>query len=189
MLTILGDTHGETDHRLSGRTLDAVREADHVCHTGDFTTEAVFDAIAAEAGRDTADGSAPLTAVQGNSDSADLCSRLPETATVEYDGYRIVLAHGHRHNPTTLGLLAREAEADLVAVGHTHVAGFESMPHALIVNPGSHTEPRGAPATDEGRKQRDPPESRPTHVEIGVGGRGQVTIRTSAGTLLAERTL
>lgn len=50
MLVVLSDTHGTDSHRLAGRTLEAVRAADRVIHAGDFTTEAVLDAIEREAG-------------------------------------------------------------------------------------------------------------------------------------------
>jgi len=57
VLAVIGDTHGESHHRLEGRTRRAVRTADHVCHTGDFTTTAVYEAIADAAGADV-DGQA-----------------------------------------------------------------------------------------------------------------------------------
>jgi len=50
MLTVVSDTHSQDDHRLDGRTLDAVHEADFVVHAGDFTTESVLDDFIAEAG-------------------------------------------------------------------------------------------------------------------------------------------
>lgn len=165
MLVIIGDTHGTDSHRLEGRTLDAVREADHVCHTGDFTTEAVYEAIAAEAGSDT-----DLTAVQGNNDSPALRERLPETATFEAEGYRFVVAHGHRHDATSLDLLAREADADVVVVGHSHRPGVEELPSALVVNPGSYADPR----------RYDP-----AYGEIQQGG-GKLRLRTPAGSLVGE---
>ena len=170
MLALLGDTHGETDHRLSGRTRAAVRAAEQVCHTGDFTTPAVYEALVAAAGADAA-GETDLTAVYGNSDTAALRDRLSETATVEYDGVRLALAHGHRHDRTSLGLLARQAGADVVAVGHSHRHGIEQLGDALLVNPGSHADPRGG---------------RTTHAELD-GGR--IAIRTPEGDTLAERTL
>lgn len=173
MLTILGDTHGESGHRLEGRTSRAVRRADHVIHTGDFTTERVYEAIAAEAGRDR--GGAPVTAVYGNSDEPALRDALPATAVVEYAGLRFVVTHGHEHESTSLSLLARQEAADVVVVGHTHVPGFEETPHCLVVNPGSHADPRGAT---------------PAHAEIEQGERGaSVELRTPGGALVAERSI
>lgn len=135
MLAVIGDTHGRTDHRLAGRTLAAVREADLVCHVGDFTTTAVYDAIESEAKE--------LRAVQGNNDDPELVARLPTVATFEWQGYRIVATHGHEHTDTALAMLARQEAAELVVVGHSHRPGIDRLDGATLLNPGSYAQPRG----------------------------------------------
>jgi len=173
MLTILGDTHGVDDHRLDGRTLTAVREADHVIHTGDFTTERVYEALTEESGRDH--GGAPLSAVHGNSDDAVLQERLPATLTVEYEGLRVVVVHGHDHTATALGLLARQEDADVVVRGHTHRPSIAETESCLVVNPGSHADPRG---------------TTPAHGELTQGERGvMIRLRAQGGSLVAEETI
>jgi len=148
MLTVISDTHGTDSHRLIGRTLEAVRAADHVVHAGDFTTEAVYDAIDAEA--------TALTAVTGNNERPALHERLPAEATVEWHGYRVLVVHGHRHTDTALGLLARQEDADIVVVGHSHRPEIAELDGCLLVNPGSYADPRRYRAahaeldTDEG---------------------------------------
>ena len=134
MLTVVSDTHGTDSHRLTGRTLEAVRDADHVVHAGDFTTAAVYDAIAAEA--------AGLTAVTGNNERPALRERLPAEATVEWAGHRILVVHGHRHTDTALGMLARQEDADIVVVGHSHRPELGELDGRLLVNPGSYADPR-----------------------------------------------
>jgi len=134
MLTVISDTHGTDDNRLSGRTLDAVRAADHVIHAGDFTTAAVYDAIAAEA--------TALTAVTGNNERPALRERLPAEATVEWAGHRILVVHGHRHGDTALAMLARQEDADIVVVGHSHRPEIDELDGRLLVNPGSYADPR-----------------------------------------------
>ena len=134
MLTVISDTHGTDDHRLTGRTLDAVQDADHVVHAGDFTTEAVYDAIDAEA--------ATLTAVAGNNERQPLRERLPAEATVEWADYRILVVHGHEHTDTALGLLARQEDADIVVGGHSHRPELADLDGRLLVNPGSYADPR-----------------------------------------------
>jgi len=134
MLTVISDTHGTDDHRLAGHTLDAVRSADRVVHAGDFTTEAVYDAIDAEA--------AELTAVAGNNERPRLRERLPTKTTVEWNGYRILVVHGHRHSDTALGMLARQEHADIVVVGHSHRPELADLDGRLLVNPGSYADPR-----------------------------------------------
>jgi len=145
MLTLISDTHGTDGHRLTGRTLEAVRAADHVVHAGDFTTEPVLDAVESEA--------AELTAVTGNNETMGVCERLPTTATVDWQGLRFVVAHGHRHSDTGLTMLAREAEADVVVVGHSHRPEIADLDGRLLVNPGSYADPR---------------RYRPAHAELAV---------------------
>lgn len=173
MLVCLGDTHGQTDHRLAGRAHQAVREADHVVHTGDFTTRAVYEAFAEQSGADH--GGAPLSAVHGNSDEPTLAERLPSTLVVDYEGVQLVVVHGHEHTATGLGLLARQEDADVVVVGHTHRPMIERTEHCLVVNPGSHADPRG---------------TAPTHAEVTQGEHGaMIELRARDGSLEAEETI
>lgn len=171
MLLCLGDTHGETDPRLAGRTLTAVQEADHVVHTGDFTSEAVYEAIVDEA--DGPDDRTPVSAVHGNSDDPSLQERLPATLVLEYEGVRLVVVHGHEHTATELGLLARQEAADVVVTGHTHRPAIEQTDHCLLVNPGSHADPRG---------------TAPTHGELTQHG-AMIELRARDGSLVAEASI
>jgi putative phosphoesterase len=134
VLAIVSDTHGTDGHRLEGRTLEAVREADTVVHAGDFTTEAVYDAFAAEAN--------DLVAVHGNNDDPSLVERLPSVATFEREGWRFVVVHGHEHSETSLSMLARQENADVVVVGHSHRPELGELAGRVLVNPGSHADPR-----------------------------------------------
>jgi len=164
MLTIISDTHGTDDHRLTGRTLEAVREADLVLHAGDFTTEAVYDAIEAEANE--------LVAVQGNNEVPALRDRLPAAATVEWRGYRFVVVHGHEHSPTALSMLARQETADVVVVGHSHRPELSDSSEWLLVNPGSYADPR---------------RYRPAHAEmVDTGSGATVTLAQPDGTVISE---
>jgi putative phosphoesterase len=79
----------------------------------------------------------------GNRDTAGVSERLPETQVLERLGQRILLVHGHRHDETSLGLLGRQEQADIVVVGHTHRPGIETVGGMTVVNPGSHADPRG----------------------------------------------
>jgi len=134
MLTVVGDTHGTDDHRLHGRTLEAVREAGFVVHTGDFYTEPVLDAFLAENGS--------LAAVVGNNDRAAVRERLPRRRVVEAEHLRLVVVHGHEHSETALTMLGRQEDADLVVFGHSHRPGFHDDGDVPLLNPGSHAQPR-----------------------------------------------
>jgi putative phosphoesterase len=106
-------------------------------HTGDFvslTTLAELEAYA------------PVAAVHGNVDEADLRAVLPERRVVEAEGVRIGLVHdpgpaGGRHER----LLDWFPDCDVVAYGHTHLPELERVAGVWIVNPGSPTERRRAP--------------------------------------------
>jgi hypothetical protein len=147
MLVVVSDTHGRDGHRLEGRTLEAVREAEVVVHAGDFVTETVLDAFEAEC---------DLRAVHGNNDSPALHDRLPGTRVVEWVGLRIAVAHGHEHTAVARSLMGRQANADLVVVGHSHRPGFAAEEDPPVLNPGSHADPRWyQPAHAELVRERD----------------------------------
>jgi hypothetical protein len=137
MLVVVSDTHGTEDHRLRGRTLAAVREAEVVVHAGDFLAEPVLDAFE--------DVAAELVAVYGNNDDDAIRDRLPADRVLEYAGVRIALTHGHgtRRDPTARSLFGRERDAALVVSGHSHRPGFDDAGPVALLNPGSHAEPRG----------------------------------------------
>ncbi|MFB6360881.1 MAG: YfcE family phosphodiesterase [Halobacteriales archaeon] len=134
MLVVLGDTHRETGHGLDGRTREAVRSADVVAHTGDFTTPAVHAAFGPVAER--------FHAVAGNNDAAAVASRLPARTVFRAEGLDVVVVHGHNHSEQALSLLGREVGADLVAFGHSHRPRVEATASVTLLNPGSHTTPR-----------------------------------------------
>ncbi|MFC7018446.1 MULTISPECIES: metallophosphoesterase [Haloarcula] len=166
MLTVVSDTHGTDSHRLDGRTLAAVRAADHVVHAGDFTTETVLDAVAAEA--------ESLTAVYGNNDAAGVRARLADVATFAWSDRTVVVVHGHEHTETALGLLARQEDADVVVVGHSHRPTLSDLDGRLLVNPGSYADPR---------------RYRPAHAELTVDdGLLRAKLRGPDGTTHSEVT-
>ncbi|WP_435348052.1 metallophosphoesterase [Haloarchaeobius sp. HRN-SO-5] len=143
MLVVCSDTHARAGHSLSGRTLEAVQEADIVIHAGDFTTTAVLDAFYETAGR--------LRAVHGNADDPAVADRLPTTRTVEYEGVRIAVTHRRDGGQTGLRMFGRQQGADLVVSGHTHRPVAVETPDVVLLNPGSHAQPRG---------------NRPAHAEL-----------------------
>lgn len=72
---------------------------------------------------------------------------LPPTLHFEWDGVRVCLAHGapwsnmiyvfSRSRPAVFERVIREADADIVVLGHTHDHMQIVVGDALIVNPGS----------------------------------------------------
>lgn len=135
MLVALSDTHGRADPKLPAHLRDRIERADRLVHAGDFVTEEIFEEFEQLANR--------VVAVHGNSDGLRLRERLPETATAEWGGMRFLVVHGHRHDETSLSLLARQEEADVIVAGHTHRPEIDRLGDVTYVNPGSHTQPRG----------------------------------------------
>lgn len=143
MITILSDTHSTDGHRLQGRAAQAVREADLVVHAGDFYTESALDAFE--------DVSNRLYGVYGNNATDGVRDRLPPERTFEAHGIRFVLTHGQDRGATGLSLLGRQQDADVVVFGHSHRHHASDGNDVLLLNPGSHAQPRGG---------------LPTHVEL-----------------------
>lgn len=135
MITVLSDTHRSDDLGLVDSTRSAVTAADLVVHAGDFTEIAVIEAFERL--------NPSFVAVHGNADSEAVRRRLPEREVVDFDGVRIVLTHRHESGRTGLGLLGREAGADVVVSGHTHRPGIDRLGEIVLLNPGSHAQPRG----------------------------------------------
>ncbi len=136
MLVALADTHADGPPDLTPHLREAIEAADVVCHAGDFTAPASLSTFESLSDR--------LVAVSGNADTLPVRERLPSVATVDHLGRRFLVVHGHEHDRTALSFLARQEDADVVIVGHTHRPGTENRGDRIIVNPGSHADPRGS---------------------------------------------
>lgn len=139
MIVVLSDTHRTAGHGLAQPLLGAVRAASAVVHAGDFTTMDVLERFREAARR--------VVAVHGNADGTGVRDRLPTRQVVDVDGFRVAVVHGHRHSTTARSLLGREAGADLVVSGHTHRPSVARAGSVVLLNPGSHADSRGGPAT------------------------------------------
>ncbi|KAB1192646.1 YfcE family phosphodiesterase [Haloferax sp. MBLA0076] len=135
MLVVVSDTHSTDGHRLTNRTLDAVRDADLVVHAGDFMRESVLDAFI--------DESEEFLAVYGNNDGPEIRARIPEARNFTYGGVEFAVTHTRRGGGTALSLFGRERGADAVIFGHSHRPTFDGTGEIPLVNPGSHAQPRG----------------------------------------------
>ena len=107
-LGVISDTHG----LLRPEVFEAFRQVDHILHAGDVGPEGILVELEAIA---------PVTAVYGNTDDWSLRARLPQVASVELDGFRIVVTHGDQFGSPTPGKL-HEAfpAAEIIVFGHTH---------------------------------------------------------------------
>ncbi len=139
MLVVVSDTHETERPRLDGALQESVREADRVVHAGDFTTEAVVD------GFETV--SRGLLGVHGNADTTAVRNRLPAARTVPIGEYTLAVTHTQQGGQMGLSYFGAERDADVVISGHTHRPHVEDTGDVLLLNPGSHADPRGGEAT------------------------------------------
>jgi putative phosphoesterase len=105
---VISDTHG----LLRPEVFEVFDAVDHILHGGDVGRPDILDEL---------ETIAPVTAVYGNVDGWELRGRLPEVATVELDGFTIVVTHGHQlGSPTPEKLQAEFPAAEIIVYGHTH---------------------------------------------------------------------
>ena len=135
MIAIFSDTHSVSGHELEGAALRAAREADVVIHAGDFTSEAALEAF-----QEVCEVFFP---VHGNADSAAVRERLPTARVVEAAGVRFGVTHRRDGGEMGLVMFGRSRDADIVVSGHSHRPRVVETEDVLLLNPGSHADPRG----------------------------------------------
>ncbi len=124
-LGVIADTHG----LLRPEVFDVFKEVDHILHGGDVGKPEILTELEALA---------PLTAVYGNVDGPDVRARLPQVATLELDGFEIVVTHGDQFgSPTPAQLRAAFPRAEIIVYGHTHRPLLELVDRTVtVINPG-----------------------------------------------------
>jgi uncharacterized protein len=139
LIAIIGDTHlPRRNRRLPDSCLAILRRAELILHTGDVSTLAVLLEL---------ERLAPTRAVYGNADEPAVRTKLPERLELERGGLRIALVHsGGARAGRHERLRKWFPEAALIAYGHSHQPEVEHVDGCWIVNPGSPTDRRRAPA-------------------------------------------
>jgi putative phosphoesterase len=139
-IAVISDTHFPSrGSALPPACREAIARADLVVHAGDL---ADLDAL----GHVRSIGT-PLVAVHGNADDAAVRARLPETASVEAEGFRLAVVHDGGPEQGRLQRLRRRfPEVDAVVFGHSHIPLHQAAPDGFfILNPGSPTDRRRQP--------------------------------------------
>jgi putative phosphoesterase len=107
-LGVIADTHG----LLRPEVFQAFAEVDHILHAGDIGPVDLLTEL---------ESLAPVTAVYGNTDHDEIRDRLPQVASIELEGFDIVLTHGDQlGSPTPENLNAAFPDAQIIVYGHTH---------------------------------------------------------------------
>ena len=124
-LGIISDTHG----LLRPEVFEVFAGVDHILHGGDVGPVAILEELGAIA---------PVTAVYGNTDDWDIRSRLPQVATVQLDGFDILVTHGDQFgSPTPESVQAAFPTAEIIVFGHTHRPVLTLVDTVVtVINPG-----------------------------------------------------
>jgi putative phosphoesterase len=139
-VAVISDTHLPRGGRdLPDECVRLLRGADLILHGGDFVSSSVLEDLRALG--------PPVEAVYGNMDEPALKETLPREHVVEVEDTRIGMVHipGPRAGREAR-LAARFEDCDAVVYGHTHLPQVERFQHLWVLNPGSPTERRSAPA-------------------------------------------
>lgn len=112
-------------------------EIDLILHLGDINHRGVLDDL---------EQIAPVLAVQGNNDDADLVGLLPLAHTFSAGPYTIGMVHGHGgRSAREVALTTFAGTVDIACYGHSHIPKLEEVSGTLLLNPGSATDRRWHP--------------------------------------------
>lgn len=135
---VLADTHvhARGSRHLPGDVpaLFARMGVQLILHAGDVNTTAVLESLAAVA---------PVLAVVGNNDDAELRATLPLTIEFRVGRFAFALIHGHTGPTARVEARRRFAgRIDCVVYGHSHIPKMELDDNTILFNPGSPTDRR-----------------------------------------------
>lgn len=106
-------------------------------HLGDANSRSVLEELAEIA---------PLIAVVGNNDDADLQYTLPQTTRFTVGEKSFAAIHGHGGRSAKDVAIARWAgKVDCIQFGHSHMPLIEHHQGSILFNPGSPTDKRWGP--------------------------------------------
>jgi putative phosphoesterase len=144
--------------RLPKECLQRLESAELILHGGDVVAASVLERL-----RELA----PVEAVAGNMDEPELLAELPQRRVVELDEARIGMVHvpGPAAGRSER-LVAAFPDCHAVVYAHTHIPEVSRFAGVWILNPGSPTERRAAPAHSLLLLELDSGEIRPELVTL-----------------------
>ena len=127
-IVIMSDNHGRVADMI--QVLEDNEDADLFIHCGD--NEGYDDQLS------------EFVAVRGNN---DWTSDLKDYEIIDFEGYRIGIAHGqyfgYFNKEEAMLEFAKENQLDILCCGHTHMPMNIDIENVKIINPGSTHLPRG----------------------------------------------
>jgi putative phosphoesterase len=135
---VISDTHlPRKAARIPDAALRQFEDVELILHAGDLSTRAALDQLEAYA---------PVEAVQGNVEDAEIVRMLPIKRQVIVGGAVIGLIHILGDRATRREAARREFPgARVVVYGHSHIPFIEDQEGLLLLNPGSPTDRRAQP--------------------------------------------
>ncbi len=135
---VVADTHvyRRGSRRLAPEVLDLFARFDTglILHAGDANVASVLSDLATVA---------PVIAVTGNNDDAELYEVIPETVQFQVGTHRFAMLHGHGGKSARGEARRRFAgKVDCVVYGHSHIPLIERDGETILFNPGSATDRR-----------------------------------------------
>jgi putative phosphoesterase len=135
---VLSDTHIPTGTlSLPAQVFELFAGVDLILHAGDIVQLAVLEELRAIA---------PVEAVSGNMDDAEVQARLPHKKILTLGRFRAGLIHGKYKIDVQRQMIRQEfEEVDLIVYGHSHTPFWGREQGVWFLNPGSPTDTRHAP--------------------------------------------
>ena len=139
-VAVIADTHlPRGTRRIPEACVERLRTADVILHAGDVTAASVLGELETLG--------PPVHAVHGNMDDSALRDLLPDTLVADVGGLRIAMTHDAGPRAGREERLERRFPGCAAVVyGHTHEPQITRVGEVWILNPGSPTERRKAPA-------------------------------------------
>lgn len=126
-IAVFSDTHGDIAHM---EQVVHRERPDLVLHLGDLCRD--FEELQARM---------PSQIMQNVCGNCDGFTMTPDQRILQVEGKRILMTHGHRYHVkssyTSAVFAAREAQADILLFGHTHIACCEEVDGLWLLNPGA----------------------------------------------------
>jgi len=135
---VLSDTHVPTIvSALPPVIYDIFQGVDLILHAGDIVELSVLDDLRAIA---------PVEAVAGNVDSAEVQVQLPFKKVIPIGNFTVGLIHGKFKLDVQQEMIRKEFDGvDLIVYGHSHHPFWGVIEGVYFLNPGSPTDKRHAP--------------------------------------------
>lgn len=132
-IIVVSDTH-LSDWDLPKKLVELMEDADLVIHAGDFDGYRVYKKFT----------SYELKAVKGNADDEKIKEELPEVEIFDVESVKFGVVHkgNYLNEFSDLGYKALELGVNFLIFGHIHRFVLENFNRAVLLCPGSPTQPR-----------------------------------------------